>query len=67
MADYCSSYTINLYFEIMLTWIIIALIGALVFGLLGFAGIARGFAYIAKILFYIFVIVLLISLIVSIF
>jgi uncharacterized membrane protein YtjA (UPF0391 family) len=47
----------------MLTWIIVALIGALIFGLLGFAGIARGFAAIAKILFYIFLIVLVITLI----
>lgn len=47
----------------MLTWIVIALLGAFVFALLGFTGIARGFAAIAKILFYIFLIVLVISLI----
>ncbi len=47
----------------MLTWIVIALIGALLFALLGFTGIARGFASVAKILFYIFIILLLISLI----
>ncbi len=47
----------------MLTWIVIALIGALIFALLGFTGIARGFASVAKILFYIFIILLLISLI----
>jgi len=46
----------------MLTWIIIALLGAFVFALLGFTGIARGFAAIAKILFYIFLIVLVITL-----
>jgi uncharacterized membrane protein YtjA (UPF0391 family) len=49
--------------HIMLTWIVIALLGAFVFALLGFTGIARGFAAIAKILFYIFLIVLVITLI----
>jgi uncharacterized membrane protein YtjA (UPF0391 family) len=47
----------------MIGWIIAALIGALVFALLGFTGIARGFAAIAKILFYIFLIVFVIVLI----
>jgi uncharacterized membrane protein YtjA (UPF0391 family) len=47
----------------MLTWIIIALLAAFVFALLGFTGIARGFAAIAKILFYIFLIILVITLI----
>jgi uncharacterized membrane protein YtjA (UPF0391 family) len=49
----------------MLTWIIASLIGAAVFAVLGFTGIARGFAAIAKILFYIFLIVLVITLIAS--
>jgi uncharacterized membrane protein YtjA (UPF0391 family) len=47
----------------MITWIIAALIGAFVFGILGFTGLARGFAEIAKVLFYIFIIVLVITLI----
>jgi len=47
----------------MLTWIIVFLICAVVFGVLGFGGISRGFAKIAKILFYIFLIVLAVSLI----
>ncbi|MBZ9652398.1 DUF1328 family protein [Psychroflexus montanilacus] len=47
----------------MLTYIIIALIGALIFGILGFTTIARGFAAIAKIIFYIFLILLAISII----
>ncbi len=49
----------------MIGWIIAALIAALVFGLLGFTGIARGFAAIAKVLFYIFLIVLAIVLIMN--
>jgi len=47
----------------MLTYIIIALIGAVIFGILGFGNISRGFAAIAKIIFYIFIILLIISLI----
>lgn len=42
----------------MIGWIIAALIGALVFALLGFTGIAKGFAAIAKVLFYIFLVIL---------
>lgn len=49
----------------MIGWIIAALIGALVFALLGFTGIAKGFAAIAKILFYIFLVVFVIVLIVN--
>jgi uncharacterized membrane protein YtjA (UPF0391 family) len=49
----------------MLVWIVALMIGALIFGLLGFTGIARGFASIAKILFYIFLIVLVIVAIAS--
>ena len=47
----------------MIGWIIAALIGAFIFALLGFTGIARGFAAIAKILFYIFLVIFLIVLI----
>lgn len=47
----------------MLEWIIICAVLALVFAVLGFGNIARGFAQIAKILFYILIIVLIISLI----
>jgi uncharacterized membrane protein YtjA (UPF0391 family) len=49
----------------MITWIIASLIGAAIFALLGFTGIASGFASIAKILFYIFLIILAITLIAS--
>lgn len=49
----------------MIGWIIAALIAALVFGLLGFTGIAKGFASIAKILFYIFLVVFVIVLIMN--
>ncbi len=49
----------------MIEWILAALLGAVVFALLGFTGIARGFAAIAKILFYIFLIALAIVLIAS--
>jgi uncharacterized membrane protein YtjA (UPF0391 family) len=49
----------------MIGWIIAALVGSFVFALLGFTGIARGFASIAKVLFYIFVIVLIIVVISS--
>ncbi|GAO28048.1 DUF1328 domain-containing protein [Geofilum rubicundum] len=49
----------------MIGWIIAALIGALVFALLGFTGIARGFAAIAKILFYIFLVILAIVIIMN--
>ncbi|WP_462316970.1 DUF1328 family protein [Marinilabilia sp.] len=47
----------------MLTWILISVLAALLFGLLGFTKIAKGFAAIAKILFYIFVIIFIITLI----
>lgn len=47
----------------MLEWIIICAVLALVFAVLGFGGIARGFAQIAKILFYILIVVLIVSLI----
>lgn len=50
----------------MIGWIIAALIAALVFALLGFTGIAKGFASIAKILFYIFLVVLAIIIIMNI-
>lgn len=49
----------------MITWIITAAVLAVLFGILGFTGIARGFAAIAKVLFYIFVIVLIITIISS--
>lgn len=47
----------------MLEWIIICAVLSIVFAVLGFGGIARGFAKIAKLLFYILVIVLIVSLI----
>jgi len=50
----------------MIGWIIAALIGAVVFALLGFTGLAKGFAAIAKILFYIFLIIFLIVLVINI-
>ncbi|MDT8402664.1 MAG: DUF1328 family protein [Bacteroidales bacterium] len=49
----------------MIGWIIAALLAAFVFALLGFTGIARGFAAIAKILFYIFLVILLVVLIIN--
>ncbi len=49
----------------MIGWIIAALVGALVFALLGFTGIAKGFAAIAKVLFYIFLVVLAIIVIMN--
>lgn len=42
---------------------IIAAVLAVLFGVLGFTGIAKGFAAIAKLLFYLVVIVLIIGLI----
>lgn len=47
----------------MLEWIIICAVLALVFAVLGFGNIAKGFAQIAKILFYILIVVLITSLI----
>lgn len=44
----------------MLYWAIVCAIAALVFGLLGFTGLARGFATIAKFLLALFLIILLI-------
>ncbi len=49
----------------MIGWIIAALIAAFAFALLGFTGIAKGFAAIAKILFYIFIVILVIVLIIN--
>jgi uncharacterized membrane protein YtjA (UPF0391 family) len=49
----------------MIGIIIAALIGSFVFALLGFTGIARGFAAIAKVLFYIFAVILIIVLIIN--
>jgi uncharacterized membrane protein YtjA (UPF0391 family) len=46
-------------------WIIVAVIGAILFALLGFTGIARGFAAIAKILFYIFLLIFIIVLVMT--
>ena len=56
---------IHLNLCIMIGWIIAALLAAFVFALLGFTGIARGFAAIAKILFYIFLVILLVVLIIN--
>jgi uncharacterized membrane protein YtjA (UPF0391 family) len=47
----------------MLYWAIICAIAALIFGLLGFTGLARGFATIARFLLALFLILLLIILI----
>ncbi|PWD98455.1 DUF1328 family protein [Marinilabilia rubra] len=48
----------------MLGWILISVFAAILFALLGFTKIARGFAAIAKILFYIFAIIFIITLII---
>ncbi|MCH8517541.1 MAG: DUF1328 domain-containing protein [Cyclobacteriaceae bacterium] len=47
----------------MISYMIIAAVLAVLFGVLGFTGIAKGFAAIAKLLFYLVVIVLIIGLI----
>jgi uncharacterized membrane protein YtjA (UPF0391 family) len=47
----------------MIRWIIILLVLALIFALLGFGGIAEGFADIAEILFYIFIVLLVVALV----
>lgn len=47
----------------MLKWTLICAVLAVVFGLLGFTGIASGFAVIAKILFGIFLLGVLVTLI----
>ncbi|MGF1639045.1 MAG: DUF1328 domain-containing protein [Cyclobacteriaceae bacterium] len=49
----------------MISWIITSLVLAVIFALLGFTGIARGFAAIAKILFYIVLVVLLVAIVAS--
>jgi uncharacterized membrane protein YtjA (UPF0391 family) len=49
----------------MITWIITAAVLAVLFGILGFTGIAKGFAAIAKVLFYILLVVFVITLIAS--
>jgi uncharacterized membrane protein YtjA (UPF0391 family) len=45
----------------MLGWIILFIILAVAFGVLGFTGIASGFASIAKILFFVFLALVIIS------
>ena len=47
----------------MLKWTLICAVLAIVFGVLGFGGIAAGFAAIAKILFAVFVIGVILTLI----
>jgi uncharacterized membrane protein YtjA (UPF0391 family) len=47
----------------MLYWALLCAIAALVFGLLGFSGIARGFATIARFLLALFLILLIIFLV----
>lgn len=47
----------------MLKWTLICAVLAIIFGLLGFTGIAAGFAMIAKILFAIFLIGVILTLI----
>jgi uncharacterized membrane protein YtjA (UPF0391 family) len=49
----------------MIGWIIGSAVLAFAFALLGFTGIARGFAAIAKVLFYIFLIIAVVILIAS--
>jgi len=49
----------------MIEWIIVSAVLAVIFAVLGFGGIARGFAAIAKILFYILLVVLVIALVAS--
>jgi len=49
----------------MIGWIIGAALLAALFGILGFGGISRGFAAIAKILFYIFIVVLIVTLVMN--
>jgi uncharacterized membrane protein YtjA (UPF0391 family) len=49
----------------MIEWIIGAAVLAILFALLGFTTIARGFAAIAKILFYIFLVIFIVILIAS--
>jgi uncharacterized membrane protein YtjA (UPF0391 family) len=49
----------------MITWILSAAALAVLFAILGFTGIARGFASIAKVLFYILLVVFIITLIAS--
>ncbi|HMN96236.1 MAG TPA: DUF1328 domain-containing protein [Phycisphaerales bacterium] len=49
----------------LLGWSLVFLVVALVAALLGFGGIARGAASIAKVLFFIFVVVFLVLLIMS--
>ena len=51
----------------MIGWIITALLAALIFALLGFTGIAKGFAAIAKVLFYIFLVIFIVVLIMNLF
>jgi len=47
----------------MLRWVLIFLVLALVSAVLGFGGIAAGFAEVARIIFFIFVVLLVVSLI----
>lgn len=47
----------------MLTWAIVCAIAAVIFGLLGFTGIAEGFATIARFLLALFLILLVVFLI----
>ena len=51
----------------MIGWIIGAFLLAVLFALLGFTTIARGFAAIAKVLFYIFLILFIVVLVASLF
>ncbi len=48
---------------VMLSWALICAICALIFGILGFSGLARGFAVVAKFLLAVFLILLVITLI----
>ncbi|MCZ4407437.1 DUF1328 domain-containing protein [Cryomorphaceae bacterium 1068] len=49
----------------MIGWIIGAAVLSVLFAILGFGGIASGFAKIAKVLFYIFVVVLIVTVVMN--
>ena len=49
--------------KVMLRWILIFVVLAIIFAVLGFGGIAEGFADIAEILFYIFLVLIVIALV----
>lgn len=54
-------------YKIMITWLVISLVLAFVFGLLGFTKISKAFGGIAKILFYICIVFFVIALVFQVF